>query len=69
MIVLRRTRPDAPRPYRVWGYPVLPAVVVVSALAFVANAFVEKPVKSGIGMALLALGLPAYLGWRSKEAA
>jgi basic amino acid/polyamine antiporter, APA family len=69
VIVLRRTRPDAPRPYRVWGYPVMPLVVVISALAFVANALVEKPVESGIGIALLALGIPAYLWWRSKEAA
>jgi APA family basic amino acid/polyamine antiporter len=69
VIVLRSTRPDAPRPYRVWGYPVLPLVVVISALAFVANALVEKPRESGIGIALLALGLPAYLWWRRKEAA
>ena len=69
VMVLRRTRPDAPRPYRVWGYPALPIVVVVSALAFVANAFVEKPVESGIGLGLLALGIPAYLWWRSREAA
>ena len=69
VIVLRATRPDAPRPYRVWAYPVLPLVVIVSALAFVANALVEKPRESGIGIALLALGLPAYLWWRRKEAA
>ena len=68
VMVLRRTRPDAPRPYRVWGYPVLPVLFVVSALAFVANALVEKPVESGIGIALLALGIPAYRWWRSKEA-
>jgi APA family basic amino acid/polyamine antiporter len=69
VMVLRRTRPDAPRPYRVWAYPVLPLIVVVSALAFVANALVEKPVESGIGVALLALGIPAFLWWRSREAA
>ena len=69
MIVLRRTRPDAPRPYRVWGYPALPLVFVVTALAFVANTLVEKPWESGVGLALLALGLPAYLWWRRKEAA
>jgi APA family basic amino acid/polyamine antiporter len=69
VMVLRRTRPDAPRPYRVWAYPLLPVLVVVSALAFVANSLVEKPVESGIGLALLALGIPAYLGWRRKEGA
>src|SRR6185295_11067392 len=40
VLVLRRTRPDAPRPYRVWAYPLLPVLVVVSALAFVANSLV-----------------------------
>lgn len=69
VMVLRRTRPDAPRPYRVWGYPVLPLVFIVTALAFVANTLVEKPVESGIGMALLALGIPAYVWWRRKAAA
>ena len=69
VIVLRRTRPDAPRPYRVWGYPVLPLIVVLSAMAFVGNALVEKPWESGIGMALLALGIPAYLWWRRTGAA
>jgi len=69
VIVLRRTRPEAPRPYRVWGYPVLPAVFSLTALAFVANTLVEKPKESGLGLLLLALGVPAYLWWRRKEAA
>lgn len=67
VIVLRRMRPQAERPYRVWGYPVVPLVVMLSALAFVANAFVEKPRESGIGFVLLALGVPAYLWWRRGE--
>jgi basic amino acid/polyamine antiporter, APA family len=69
VFVLRRTRPDAPRPFRVWGYPVLPLVFVLTSLAFVANTLVEKPKESGVGLALLALGLPAYLWWRRTEAA
>jgi APA family basic amino acid/polyamine antiporter len=69
VFVLRRARPDAPRPYRVWGYPVLPLVFTATALAFVINTLVEKPRESGLGLLLLALGLPAYLWWRRKEAA
>ena len=69
VFVLRRARPDAPRPYRVWAYPVLPLVFTLTALAFVANTLVEKPRESGVGLALLALGVPAYLWWRRKEAA
>jgi len=69
VFVLRRARPDAPRPYRVWGYPVLPLVFTITALAFVANTLVEKPRESGLGLVLLALGVPAYLWWRRKETA
>jgi len=69
VFVLRRTRPDAPRPYRVWGYPVLPAVFTLTALAFVANTLVEKPKESGLGLLLLALGIPAYVWWRRKDRA
>lgn len=69
VFVLRRARPDAPRPYRVWGYPYVTLVFILTALAFVANTLVEKPKESGIGLLLLALGVPAYLWWRRKRAA
>jgi len=69
VFVLRRTRPDAPRPYRVWGYPVVPLIFTLTALAFVVNTLVEKPKESGIGLLLLALGIPAYLWWRRKGSA
>jgi APA family basic amino acid/polyamine antiporter len=69
VFVLRRARPDAPRPYRVWGYPVVPLVFTLTALAFVVNTLVEKPRESGMGLLLLALGIPAYMWWRRKEAA
>ena len=64
VFVLRRTRPDAERPYRTWGYPVVPAVFVLSSAALVFNTLLEKPTESLIGLGLLALGIPAYLHWR-----
>lgn len=66
VIVLRRTRPDAPRPYRTWGYPVVPLVFSLSSLALVANTLVEKPKESLVGLLILALGLPAYFHWRRR---
>jgi basic amino acid/polyamine antiporter, APA family len=60
---LRYTRPDAPRPYRVWGYPAVPAVFIVASAAFVMNTLVEQPRESLAGLGLLALGLPAYWYW------
>jgi APA family basic amino acid/polyamine antiporter len=57
---LRRLRPDLPRPYRVWGYPVVPAVFIIASTAFVVNTLLEKPAQSLAGLGLLALGLPVY---------
>ena len=70
VFVLRRTRPDAPRPYRVRGYPLVPAVFILPSLALVANTLAERPKESLFGVGILALGLPAYAWWRrgSKEA-
>jgi basic amino acid/polyamine antiporter, APA family len=61
---LRQTRPNHPRPYRAWGYPVVPFMFVLGSLAFVVNTLLERPVESLSGLGLLALGLPAYWYWR-----
>lgn len=63
---LRRERPDAPRPYRAWGYPVVPALFVASSAAIAINTIVEKPKESVAGLGLLAIGLPAYFLWRRR---
>jgi APA family basic amino acid/polyamine antiporter len=60
---LRHTMPERPRPYRTWGYPIVPAVFVLGSLAFVVNTLVERPTESLAGLGLLALGLPAYWYW------
>jgi APA family basic amino acid/polyamine antiporter len=64
VFVLRRTRPEAERPYRTWGYPFVPAVFVLASAALVFNTLFEKPTESLIGLGLLALGIPAYHYWR-----
>ncbi len=64
---LRRTMPDHPRPYRVWGYPVVPILFIVGSMAFVLNTLVERPTESLAGLGLLALGLPVYWHWRRGE--
>lgn len=64
VVVLRRRRPELKRPYRVWGYPVLPVAFSVAALAIVGNALVRSPRESGIGLGLVLAGVPIYLAWR-----
>jgi amino acid transporter len=60
---LRRTRPDLPRPYRVAGYPVVPAIFIASVAWFVVNALVTDPVPTLITFALIAAGIPVYYGF------
>ncbi len=67
LLVLRRTRPDAPRAYRVWGYPIVPILFILACGLLVVNTLVEKPLESLWGLGLVALGLPAYLYWRRKH--
>ncbi len=67
VFVLRRTRPDAPRPYRTWGYPVVPIIFILSSALLVGNTLFEKPVESLIGVFILALGVPAYYWWRKTS--
>jgi amino acid transporter len=69
VILFRRTRRDAERPYRVFGYPVTPLLFIVPSLAFVENTLIEKPAQAGAGLALLTAGLPVYLAFRRKRAA
>jgi APA family basic amino acid/polyamine antiporter len=57
---LRRLRPDLPRPYRVIGYPVVPAIFILASTAFVINTLLEAPTQSLAGLGFLALGLPVY---------
>jgi APA family basic amino acid/polyamine antiporter len=67
VMVLRRTQPDRPRPYRCFGYPWLPIIYVVIATGFVLSTFATKPRESLEGLALAFLGVPLYLYWRRKR--
>ena len=64
VFTLRRTRPDLKRPYRVWGYPVVPAFFLGSVVALVINSLVQRPWESFSGLGVLALGIPVYFYWR-----
>jgi basic amino acid/polyamine antiporter, APA family len=69
LFVLRVKRPDAPRPYRAIGYPVLPALYIVTAawICFVLLRY--KPQYTWPGLVLVLLGIPVYLLWSRSSAA
>jgi len=60
VFVLRRRRPELPRPYRVWGYPVVPAVFLLASVGMVANALITDPANTGVTLLIIAAGLPVY---------
>jgi len=67
VFVLRRKLPDAPRPYKTLGYPVLPLVFVLVAAWLVVNTLLARPVESVAGLVLIALGLPLYFYYAAAQ--
>ena len=63
---LRRREPELSRPYRAWGYPVLPAIFVLGATALTVNLFVQRPVRSSLGLVLILAGLVFYGRWKAR---
>ncbi|HLP47623.1 MAG TPA: hypothetical protein VK469_16875, partial [Candidatus Kapabacteria bacterium] len=76
VILLRKKMPDAPRPYRVWGYPYVPILFVIFSAIYVAftlyndiSAFNngQTPlINSVMGVLLVAVGIPGYIYWNKK---
>lgn len=64
LFVLRRKAMDRPRPYRTWGYPVVPAVFILATLAIFAAVVAARPGAAAIGLALILSGLPAFAFWK-----
>jgi len=63
VIVLRRTKPDAERPYCTWAYPLVPIISVLLAGLLVINLGFLAPATSGIGILIVLTGVPAYFFW------
>ncbi len=66
VFVLRRKAADRPRPYKTWGYPVVPVVFIVLSLAVFASIVAGQPVKALIGLGLLGAGAPVYILWKRR---
>jgi APA family basic amino acid/polyamine antiporter len=62
---LRRIRPDAPRPYRAWGYPLVPALYIVAASVILAILFLYRPATTVPGLVIVLIGVPVYFVFRA----
>jgi basic amino acid/polyamine antiporter, APA family len=66
LFVLRRTRPDAERPYRVYGYPWLPACYVLAASVLMLDLLFVKPTYTWPGLLIVLTGVPIYFLWQRR---
>ena len=67
VLILRRTRPDLPRPVRVWGFPATPIVFLAATTFIAVSALVTGPRNALGGVLIIALGVPVYLVWRARR--
>jgi APA family basic amino acid/polyamine antiporter len=65
LFVLRSREPNTPRPFKAWGYPIVPGIFAAASLLIVVNAIVRDPRTSGAGLLVMAAGIPLYL-WFSR---
>jgi len=66
LFALRMKRPDMPRPYRAFGYPVVPALYIAGAAAILLVLFIYRPATTWPGLAIVLLGVPVYFAWKPK---
>ncbi len=64
---LRQTRPDVERPYRAFGYPLVPAFYIAGAATILLVLFVYRPATTWPGLVIVLLGVPVYLAWRRRR--
>lgn len=66
VFVLRKKQPNTPRPYKAFGYPVIPAIYLLFAIGLCVNLLIYKPVPSWAGVGIVALGIPVFYLWKKK---
>jgi APA family basic amino acid/polyamine antiporter len=60
IFILRKKMPDVERPYKAFGYPVVPIIYILLAAFFCINLLITKPVAAWVGIGLVLLGIPVY---------
>jgi basic amino acid/polyamine antiporter, APA family len=66
VFILRYKEPDAPRPYKVWGYPFIPALFVLFCAALVVITCINRPREAAMGLGLMLTGVPFYWYWTRR---
>lgn len=67
VFILRKKMPDAPRPYKVWGYPFIPAFYILFCIGLFCNTIIARPREAAIGSVLILLGIPVFLYLQKKH--
>lgn len=67
VFILRKKMSDAERPYKVWGYPIVPAIVVLFCAGLFINTFFTRPREAALGMVLMLTGVPMYWWFTRKN--
>src|SRR5690606_34747981 len=65
VFLMRRRRPDAERPYRTVGYPVVPLLFLLASVAMLVNSAVEQPLDTAFSFGVILAGIPAFYIWRA----
>ena len=65
---MRKKMPDAHRPYKVWGYPIVPGFVVLFCIALFLNTIITQPREAIFGLVLILTGVPFYYWFNRKRA-
>jgi basic amino acid/polyamine antiporter, APA family len=66
IFILRRKRPDIPRPYKAFGYPVIPAIYIMTTIAIMVILLIFKPKYTIAGLIIILLGIPVFYFWRDR---
>ena len=67
VFIMRVREPNAERPYKVWGYPVIPAIFVLFCVALIVITCFSHPREAGIGLVLMLTGVPFYFYWNKEN--
>jgi len=66
VFVLRKRLPDATRPYRTWGYPLVPGLFLLAAVFVLGNYMISEPLIFAVNVAVILAGLPVYWWWERR---